>query len=101
MYIEDLLSKKEFSTLEIIKKDLVKSRKFNVVLVCLNENQEIKPHPEPYSVVFIVLEGEGIFTTKQGEFKLKKESMLQIQANDIRGIRSLNKLVVLGIQDGH
>ena len=101
MYLEDILAKKEFSNDQLIKKDIIKSEKFNVVIICLNKNQEIPPHPEPYSVTFIVLEGKGIFTTKNGKFKLKKNSMLYVSANEVRGIRSLDKLVVLGIQDGH
>jgi len=101
MYIENLLAKKEFSIDQLIKKDIIKSEKFNIVFICLNKNQEILPHPEPYGVAFIVLEGKGIFTTKNGEFKLKKNSMLYVNANEIRGIKSLDKLVILGIQDGH
>jgi quercetin dioxygenase-like cupin family protein len=101
MFIENLLENKQFSKYQVNKKDIIKSEKFNIVFICLDKNQEILPHPEPYGVAFIVLEGEGIFTTKDGEFKLKRNSMIFIRANEIRGIKSLDKLVIIGIQDGH
>jgi quercetin dioxygenase-like cupin family protein len=101
MFIENLLEKKQFSKNQIIKKDLLKAGKFNIVIVCLDATQEISPHPEPYSVAFIVLEGEGLFTSKDGVFRLTKNSMIFILANEIRGIKALDKLIILGIQDGH
>ena len=83
MFIENLLdekllgkARKWLSHYHVTKKNLVKSGKFNMVLVCLEENQEIPPHPEPYGVAFIVLEGEGIFTTNDGEYTLKKNVMI-------------------------
>ena len=83
-------------------KRIVKSKKkFNIVRVCLEKGLEIEPHPEPYAVFFLVLEGSGIFTNKAGEFELKKNDFIFIKADEIRGIKSLENLVVLGVQDGH
>ena len=83
-------------------KRIVKSKKkFNIVRVCLEKGLEIEPHPEPYAVFFLVLEGSGIFTNKAGEFELKKNDFIFIKADEIRGIKCLENLVVLGVQDGH
>ena len=83
-------------------KRIVKSKKkFNIVRVCLEKGLEIDPHPEPYAVFFLVLEGSGIFTNKAGEFELKKNDFIFIKADEIRGIKCLENLVVLGVQDGH
>ena len=106
MFIENLLDQKLrgnklLSIFRVSKKKLLKSGKFNIVLVRLDENQEIPPHPEPYTVAFIILEGEGIFTTREGEFKLRKNSMISMKANEIRGIKALENMVIVGIQDGH
>jgi quercetin dioxygenase-like cupin family protein len=101
MHTKNLLSKKEFSSEKPLKKDILKSEKFNIVLVCLEKGQEIKPHPEPYAVFFLVLEGKGIFTNSKGNFKLSENSGIYIKANEIRGIKCLKKMVVLGVQDGH
>jgi quercetin dioxygenase-like cupin family protein len=101
MHTKNLLSKKEFSSEKPLKKDILKSEKFNIVLVCLKNGQEIKPHPEPYAVFFLVLEGSGIFTSEKGKFKLTKNGCIFIEANEARGIKCIEKLVILGVQDGH
>jgi quercetin dioxygenase-like cupin family protein len=101
MYDKNLLSKKEFSSEKPIKKNILTSRNFNIVIVCLEKSQEIKPHPEPYAVFFLVLEGKGIFTNSEGSFELSKQSCISIGADEIRGIKCIENLVVLGVQDGH
>ena len=101
MYAENLLSKKEFSSEKPVKKDILTSRNFNIVIVCLEKGQEIKPHPEPYAVFFLVLEGKGIFTNSKGSFELSKQSCISIRTNERRGIKCIENLVVLGVQDGH
>ncbi len=98
----DFLNKLEFFSGKPALKRIVKSKKkFNIVRVCLEKGLEIEPHPEPYAVFFLVLEGLGIFANKAGEFELKKNDFIFIEADEIRGIKCLENLVVLGVQDGH
>jgi len=98
----DFLKNLEFSSGKPALKRIVKSKKkFNIVRVCLEKGLEIEPHSEPYAVFFLVLDGSGIFTNKAGEFKLKKNDFIFIEADEIRGIKCLENLVVLGVQDGH
>ena len=98
----DFLKDLEFLSGRPGLKRIVKSKKkFNIVRVCLEKGLEIEPHPEPYAVFFLVLDGSGIFTNKAGEFKLKKNDFIFIEADEIRGIKCLENLVVLGVQDGH
>ena len=101
MYAKNLLSKKEFSSERPVKKDILNSKNFNIVIVCLEKGQEIKPHPEPYAVFFLVLEGKGIFTNSEESFELNKQSCISIGINEIRGIKCIENLVVFGVQDGH
>ena len=98
----DFLKNLEFLSGKPALKRIVKSkRKFNIVRVCLEKGLEIEPHPEPYAVFFLVLDGSGIFTKNVGEVKLKKNDFIFIEADEIRGIKCLENLVVLGVQDGH
>ena len=101
MYIENLIAQKEFSAEKPVKKDMLKSKKFNIVLICLEKDQEIPPHPEPYAVFFLVLEGKGIFTSSTGQYELRKNSSIYMKADEKRGIKCVEKMVVLGVQDGH
>ena len=98
----DFLKNLEFLSGKPALKRIVKSKKkFNIVRICLEKGLEIEPHPEPYAVFFLVLDGSGIFTNKAGEFELKKNDFIFIKADEIRGIKCLENLVVLGVQDGH
>jgi len=101
MHIENLVSKGKFSSENPNKEDILKSEKFNIVVVCLKKDQEIKPHPEPYAVFFYVLEGKGIFTSETGEVELNKGDSIFMKSNKIRGIKCIKKLSILGVQDGH
>ncbi len=99
--IDDILSFQNFSGERPNKTDILKSENFNVVLVCFETGQEIPPHPEPYAVFFLVLKGRGLFTNREGSFELGEQSSIFIEKDEPRGIKSLEKLTVLGIQDGH
>jgi quercetin dioxygenase-like cupin family protein len=101
MYIKDLVSKGRFSSENPSKEDIIKSDNFNIVVVCLEKDQEIKPHPEPYAVFFYVMEGIGIFTSEKGEVELNKGDSIFMKSNKIRGIKCIEKLSILGVQDGH
>jgi len=87
--------------LGLLKKDLLKTRKFNVALICLEAGQEIPPHPEPYSVCFYIINGKGTFTEGIEKFELASGEMIYSQANEERGIQSKERLTLLGIQDAH
>jgi len=84
-----------------IKKDLVATKNFNVALICLEKGQEIPLHPEPYGACFYVISGKGIFTIGKEQFELSNNKMIFAPANEVRAIRSLEKLVLIGIHDPH
>lgn len=87
--------------LGVVKKNLLKTGSFNVALICLEAGQEIPPHPEPYAVCFYVVNGKGAFTVSSEQFELASGEMIFAQANEARGIRSKERLTLLGVQDAH
>jgi quercetin dioxygenase-like cupin family protein len=97
----DLAQLADFSKIQRVKKDICKTKTFNIVLVCLETGQEIPPHPEPYDVCFYVIEGQGTFTTGDKQTDLKAGSMIFTPANSARGIKSTKRLRVIGIQEAH
>jgi quercetin dioxygenase-like cupin family protein len=84
-----------------VKKDLLRTRSFNLVLVCLNEDQEIPPRPEPYDVCFYVVEGSGTFTVSDEKADLSAGEIVFVPANVSRGIKCKEQMTVLGIQEPH
>lgn len=84
-----------------IKKDLLKTNNFNLVLISLDAGQEIPSRPEPYGVCFLVVDGKGIFTIGKEKIELSSGGLIFVPANEARGILSKEKLTLLGIQDPH
>ena len=97
----DLTKLAEFSKTQRVKKDLCKTKWFNIVLVCLETGQEIPLRPEPYEVCFYVIEGQGTFTVGDKQAELNVGSMIIAPTNIARGIKSTKRLSVLGIQQAH
>jgi quercetin dioxygenase-like cupin family protein len=84
-----------------VKKELLKTRCFNLVLVCLERGQEIPSRPEPYGVCFYIVEGSGTFTVGDEKADLSVGEMVFAPANVSRGIGCKEQMVVLGIQEPH
>ena len=84
-----------------VKKDLLKTSNFNVVLICLDTGQEIPSRPEPYAVCFHVIDGKGVFTVGKEQVALSSGGLIFIPANEPRGILSIERLTLLGVQDPH
>ena len=94
----DLNEKVLFKEDRPVKRHLLDTKNFNAALICLKKGQEIKPHPEDYAVLLTVLKGRGEFTHKPGVILLDATSSIFIKKDEIRGIKALSDLVILGIQ---
>jgi quercetin dioxygenase-like cupin family protein len=95
----DLLKAAECSRKGPVKKDLMKTAGSNIVLVCLENGQEIPLHPEPYAVVFVVLQGEGVITAGAVEHPVRPHHLVSVKKDENRGIRCDQKMVILGIRE--
>ena len=84
-----------------VKQDLMKTSNFNIVLICLETGQEIPSRPEPYGVCFYIISGKGAFSVGDEQFELKDGNMIFAPAGVARGIKSVKRLTLLGIQDPH
>lgn len=90
----------EFSPADKVKKMIFQGDHFNIALICLDTGQEIPVHPENYGVFFLVLSGESIFTLEGGKLEMSEGSVVFSPAGQ-RGIKAVEKTVVLGIQEPH
>ena len=95
----DLHTVTEFSATGPVKKDLMKTAGSNIVIVCLEAGQVIPPHPEPYAVVFVVLQGEGIITSGTIAHPVKPLHLVSVKKDENRGIRCNQRMVLLGIRE--
>ena len=95
----DLIHAAEFSATGPVKKDLMKTAGSNIVVVGLETGQVIPPHPEPYAVVFVVLQGEGIITSGTIAYPVKPLHLVSVKKDEDRGIRCDKRMVLLGIRE--
>ena len=83
-----------------VKTDVFKGKHFNVVVICLDDGYELPPHHEPYDVLFYVVSGRGIITAGDKQWDTQPGSMVFAPVG-IRGIKCLDRMTVLGIQEPH
>jgi quercetin dioxygenase-like cupin family protein len=95
----DLCELAEFSVSGPVKKDLMKTAGPDIVLVCLESGQVIPPHPEPYAVVFVVMQGAGVITSGAVEHPVSPRHLVSVAKDENRGIRCDRRMVLLGIRE--
>jgi quercetin dioxygenase-like cupin family protein len=97
----DLHTLIEYSRNERVKKDIIKTSWVNVVLICLETGQEIPPHPEPYAVLFHVLDGEGTITIGATRYDVRPGHLIFSPKGGVRGISPRTRMSLLGMQEPH
>ena len=97
----DLQDIVEYSKTARVKKDILVTDWFNVSLICLEEGQEIPPHPEPYAVLFHIIDGEGTITVGSKRYDAMPGHIIFVPEGSIRGIAPCTRMSLLGIQQPH
>lgn len=82
------------------KKDVFEGEHFKVTLVCIDSGMEIPVHFEAQGVYAVILSGKGIFTINDNKYEMEKGSMIYMPTGT-RGIKAIEKLALLGIQEPH
>lgn len=80
------------------KIDILRNKKVNIRIINLKEGQIIDPHPESYGVFFFIIKGKGIFISEEGESTLNEGAALYYDSGELRGIKPLTRLILLGVQ---
>jgi quercetin dioxygenase-like cupin family protein len=84
-----------------VKQDLLSTKNYTIALICLETGQEIPLHPEPYGACFIVISGKGVFIVGKEQFELSTGQMIFAEVGKDRAIKSIEKLVLIGVHDPH
>jgi quercetin dioxygenase-like cupin family protein len=91
---------RKFLSGDKVKMDVFSGKHFHVVFVCLDDGYEIPPHYESYDVFFYIVSGRGEFTIGEERWSAGPGSMIFSPAG-IRGIKCINRLAILGVQQPH
>ncbi|MDH7593196.1 MAG: hypothetical protein QHG99_02430 [Methanomicrobiales archaeon] len=94
----NLLESAEFSENTPSKKDLLRVGRTDIAVVCLKEGQAIPPHPEPYTVAFVVLAGEGAITAGSSVHQERPMDLVSVGRGEDRGIIARTQMILLGIR---
>ena len=99
MASENIFSNLEFSKEQMVKKIIVNLDTYKVIRISLEKGFEIPPHAGSHSVFFLVLQGKGVFKSKNGEIELAQNEYISIEADEVRGIKCIENLVILAVRD--
>ena len=99
MDVFSFLNDTQFASGKHEMKKVISSPNFDVVRVCIPKGLVVDPHTEPNATFFLVIEGSGIFTKGTETAELHKNDSIFINAGEIRGIKCLENLVLLGARD--
>lgn len=97
LQVEDLI---KFDPNMPNKRDIFTGEHYKVTLICVDSGIEIPVHFEGYGVFAVVMSGNGIFTINDNKYDMKQGSMIYMPKGT-RGIKAIEKLVILGIQEPH
>jgi quercetin dioxygenase-like cupin family protein len=99
MKIHDLDDMIAFSPGKPVKRHFLNAKGFHAAIICIQKGGEIPPHPEDYGVFFTVTQGRGVFTQDGENTTIGRHQGIYVKKGEARGIKALEDLVVLGIQD--
>ena len=94
----DLNKLQEFAASGFVKKELVVTDNFKLLLICFEPGQAVEPCVMSRYTAFYIVEGEGMVIENDNTIKVSKGSMVLIEPEKERQIKAESKLTVLAIQ---
>ncbi|MDW7730371.1 MAG: cupin domain-containing protein [Dethiobacteria bacterium] len=94
----DLNKMQEFAAAGFVKKELVVSDNFKLLLICFEPGQAVEPCVMSRSTAFYIMEGKGVILEEGNSAEVSKGSMILIDPELERQIKAETKMTVLAIQ---
>lgn len=95
-----LNEKIKFNKEHFIPNILYAAPKVKMPLICMEPGQEIPPHGGQSIGIFYVKEGKGIFTLDDQKIDMEKEMIFIAPEGSLRGMKCIERMVVLAISVG-
>lgn len=89
---------KEFAVSEFMKKELVVTDSFKLLLICFEPGQSVPPCVMERSTAFYIIEGQGQVLVSDQEYQVTAGSLIIIEPDLARQIKADTRLVVLAVQ---
>ncbi|MHA1619179.1 MAG: cupin domain-containing protein [Promethearchaeota archaeon] len=88
-----------FSSENPVKEMISNTENYKVIRLSLKKGLVRPLHPGDHTAFFLVLKGRGIFTSGSEEVELGPNGFIKINKGDVRGIQSLEDLVILTVRE--
>lgn len=79
------LKEGELIPINIAAHKLFGSERTEVIHLCFKPGEVLEKHPNPFDVIFYVLDGTGTLEVGEESFSLGADTLIEIPANDMRG----------------
>lgn len=89
---------KEFDVEGFVKKELVVTDNFKLLLICFEPGQAVEPCVMSRSTAFYIVEGTGVIIEAGEAVQVSNGSIVLIKPELERQIKAESKMVVLAIQ---
>jgi quercetin dioxygenase-like cupin family protein len=94
----DLDQLKEFAVADFVKKELVVTDNFKLLLICFEPGQAVEPCVMSRSTAFYIVEGTGVVIEAGKAAQVSNGSIVLIKPDLERQIKAESKMVVLAMQ---
>jgi len=91
----------EYGDNGMVRKYLVKDKKRQAMLICLQSGIQIPEHTSSYNAFMIVIQGGGVFWLNGQEIRLEAGTFIDLPAETLHGLAVTEDLAMLKIVDSH
>jgi len=86
---KNILELIEYSQGGIVSKEVYKTDKNNVTLMCMSAGSEMSEHTSTREGIIYVLEGDGVFTLEGEEISMKAGTSILMKENAIHSLKAI------------
>ena len=90
--VEKLINLVDYQKGTIVSKTLIDKKSGTVTIFAFDKNQSLSEHTAPFDALVIVIEGEVKITISGRPFKLKKDDLIIMPANEPHALFALTQI---------
>ncbi|OGS41064.1 MAG: cupin [Euryarchaeota archaeon RBG_13_31_8] len=90
--VEKLINLVDYQKGTIVSKTIIDKKAGTVTIFAFDKNQSLSEHTAPFDALIIVVEGEVKVTISGRSFKLKKDDVIIMPANEPHAVNALTQM---------
>jgi len=93
--VNKLINLVDYQKETIVSKTLIDKKAGTITLFAFGKNQGLSEHTAPFDALIIAIEGEVKITISGKSFKLKKDDVIIMPANEPHAVNALTQMKML------